>query len=246
MDARLDQSELDALWNFDDPIASAERFAQAAAEPDRPELVRAELETQRARALGLQQRFDEAEALLDSLEPGIGPLGIRIPLERGRLRRSADHPAEAAPFLEEALSAARRDGEVFLAVDALHMLALADPAHGEEWTAQGLAELEDVRDARTLRWGVTLHNNRGWQLFEAARPDAALIEFAEALRASRSVGTDDQVFWAEWALARCLRELGRTDEAFELQTRLAAARPEDPFVADELAALTVVPHTIEP
>jgi hypothetical protein len=64
MDERLDQSELDALWNFDDPIASADRFAQAAAEPDRSEVVRAELETQRARALGLQQRFDEADAKL--------------------------------------------------------------------------------------------------------------------------------------------------------------------------------------
>ncbi|MFP3416203.1 hypothetical protein SB773_32710, partial [Bacillus sp. SIMBA_074] len=83
---RLEQAELDRLWLPGDPIASAERLADAAARPDRSELVRAELETQRARALGLQGRTEEAEALLDSLEPATGVLEVRVLLERGRLR----------------------------------------------------------------------------------------------------------------------------------------------------------------
>jgi tetratricopeptide (TPR) repeat protein len=246
MDERLDQSELDALWNFDDPIASADRFAQAAAEPDRSEVVRAELETQRARALGLQQRFDEADALLDSLEPAIGQLAIRIPLERGRLRNSAGRSAEAIPLFEEALANARRDGDVFLAVDAAHMLAIADAERSAGWTREGLAELENTRDRRTWRWAISLYNNRGWRLFDDGMPVSALEEFAKALTVAREDGTDDQLFWAEWTLARCLREVGRTGEALAIQTELVRKRPEDPRVLEEVAALTVEAHTIEP
>jgi tetratricopeptide (TPR) repeat protein len=246
MDERVDQSELDALWNFDDPIASADRFAQAAAESDRAELVRAELETQRARALGLQQRFDEADALLDSLEPALGVLAVRIPLERGRLRTSSGRKEEAVPLFEEALARARREGDVFLAVDAAHMLAIADEGRSAHWTAEALAELQSATDSRTRRWAVTLHNNRGLALIDAGHPAAALEEFATAFSVAREVGTDTQLFWAEWAVAHCLRLLGRSEEALAIQQRLSADRPEDPDVVAELAALTDVAPTIEP
>ena len=246
VDERLDQSELDALWNFDDPIASADRFAQAAAESDRAELVRAELETQRARALGLQQRFDEADALLDSLEPALGILAVRTALERGRLRMSAGRWHDALPLFEEALSRARREGDVFLAVDAAHMLAIADPDRSAEWTAEALDELREAAGARTRRWAVTLHNNRGWTLIEHGLPAAALEEFVAAFSAAREVGTDAQLFRAERSLARALRLLGRADEALAIVRRLTVQSPEDPDLLADLAALTAAEHTIDP
>lgn len=240
MDERLQEAELDALWRYDDPVASAERFAIAAAEPDRPELVRAELETQRARAFGLQGRFAEAEALLDSLEPAIGPLALRILLERGRLRNTAGRPEEAVPLFEDALLAARRDGDAFLAVDAAHMLAIADPARSEQWTEEGLVELSATTDPRTLRWGVALHNNRGWALFDGGDAQGALASFEAALEAADRYGTLDQQFAARWSLARCLREVGRWQEAQVIQNRLAVERPGEPDVDAELAALAEV------
>ena len=240
MDERLQQAELDALWRFDDPVASAERFAIAAAEPDRSELVRAELETQRARALGLQGRFAEAEGLLDSLEPAIGTLAVRILLERGRLRNTAGRADEAVPLFEEALLAARRDGDGFLAVDAAHMLAIADPLRSEQWTEEGLVELQSTSDPRTLRWGVALHNNRGWALFDAGDAHAAVGEFEAALEAADRYGTVDQQFAAEWSLARALREIGRWQEALAIQRKLVIERPGESDVETELAALTAV------
>lgn len=245
MEDRLEQPELDALWRFDDPIASAERFAMAAAEPSRSELVRAELETQRARALGLQGRFAEAEALLDSLEPAIGRLHLRILLERGRLRSSEGRPAEAIPLFEDALTSARREDETFLAVDAAHMLALADPERAGEWTEEALAELRRTDDPRTLRWGVAVHSNRGWALLEADDATRALVEFEAAAEAAEQYGTPDQRFATQWSRARCLRELGRSEEALAVQRRLAAERPEDADVAAELAALTEAAPTID-
>ncbi|WP_158863639.1 tetratricopeptide repeat protein [Leifsonia sp. AG29] len=245
MEDQLAQSELDELWRFDDPMASAERFAMAAAEPRRSEVVRAELETQRARALGLQARFEEAEALLESLEPAQGRLQIRILLERGRLRNTEGRPEEAIPLFEEALALARREEETFLAVDAAHMLAIADPGRSEQWTEEAFADLAATSDHRTWRWAVVLHNNRGWALFEAREPSAALAEFERALEAAERFGTADQRFAARWSLARCLRELGQLDAATALQRRLAEERPDDPDVAAELASLTDGTPTIE-
>ncbi|MGH2899379.1 MAG: hypothetical protein ACRDMZ_11945, partial [Solirubrobacteraceae bacterium] len=196
MDARLDQAELDATWNFDDPVASAERFAAAAAEPHRPELVRAELETQRARALGLLRRFDEADALLDLLSPATDTLGVRVTLERGRLRNSAGRTVEATALFEDAHAAARRQGETFLAVDAAHMHAISDPERSEHWTAEAFSDLASTSDPRTLRWAVALHNNRGWRLFDEGTPVSALAEFEAALASARAYGTDEQRFTA--------------------------------------------------
>lgn len=242
---RLDQPELDALWDFDDPVGSAERFATAAAEPDRTELLRAELETQRARALGLQGRFAEADALLASLEPATGTLQVRILLERGRLRNTEGRTAEATELLEAALHAARREDEVFLAVDAAHMLAITDPGHGEQWTEEADADLAQTADPRTLRWRVALRNNRGWALLDAGEPQAALREFERAREAAVEYGTADQRFAARWAVGRGLRAAGRGDEALAVQRRLAVERPGDPHVDAEIAALTGAAPTIE-
>ncbi|WP_348787465.1 hypothetical protein [Leifsonia sp. NPDC080035] len=246
MDERLEQAELDALWRFDDPYVSAERLAIAAAQPDRSELVRAELETQRARALGLQGRFAEADALLESLEPAIGTLAVRILLERGRLRNTEGEQEAAIPLLEEALQAARREGETYLAVDAAHMLAIADRPRAEQWTDEAFADLDGTDDPRTLRWAVSLHNNRGWARFDARDLTGALAAFEDALAAAERFGTADQGFVARWSLARCLRELGRSEAALVIQRSLAAERPDDPDVVAELHALTEATPTIEP
>lgn len=245
MEERLAQSELDALWDFDDPVGSGERIASAAAEPFRGELVRAELETQRARAFGLQGRFAEADALLESMEPASGRLHVRILLERGRLRSSEGCLPEAVEVLEEALNAARREDETFLAADAAHMLAIVDPSRGEQWTEEAYADLAQTDDPRLLRWRVALHNNRGWALLGAGDAAAAVDEFEHALRAAEQYGTPDQRFLARWAVARGLREAGRTDEALARQRALAEERPGDPHVEGEIAALTEAAPTIE-
>jgi tetratricopeptide (TPR) repeat protein len=246
MEERLEQPELDALWDFDDPVGSAERIATAAAGPHRGELVRAELQTQRARAFGLQGRFAEADALLSSLEPATGRLQVRILLERGRLLTTEGHPGEAVAVLEEAFQAARRDGDTFLAVDAAHMLAIADPARGEQWTAEAFVELHQTADPRTHRWRIALHSNRGWALLAEDEPGAALAAFERALEAAVEYGTPDQRFSASWAVGRGLRAAGRVEEALTVQRRLAQERPEDASVATEIALLTEAAPTIEP
>ena len=240
MEERLEQAELDSLWLPGDPIASAERLAAAAAEPDRSEVVRAELETQRARALGLQGRVEEADALLDSLEPAADVLEVRVLLERGRLRVAAGRPEDATPILESALRAARRGAHSALAVESALALAESDRIHTDQWIEEGLADLSSAEDPRTLRWGVVLHDLRGWARLEDGDAAAALVSFEDAVEYAEHYGSADQQFAARWGLGRALRELDRIDEALAVQRRLAAERPDESAVAAELVELAAL------
>ncbi len=237
-DSPLAQSRLDELWDFGDPALSEERFAGAervAVSSDQ----RAELRTQRARALGLLERFDEAESLLDAIEPTSPTVRTRMLLERGRLRNSSGRPTDAVPFFEEAAEVAKSHDLTFLAVDALHMLAIADPRSAARHTNDALALVEATDDVRTQRWAVSLHNNLGWALHDEGHYVDALDEFEAAHRVSMEVGTDAQEYVARWAIARCLRSLGRNQEALLMQERLAVEDPDDGYVVEELAALRV-------
>lgn len=196
------QDELDGLWDFDDPVGSEGRLrAAAAGEPDAGR--RAELATQVARTLGLQGRFADADALLDTLAPLDDVVRTRLALERGRLRNSGGDPAAAIPLFAEAARIAESSGLDFLHVDALHMLAIADTARSADWISRALAVLGSVTDPRTLRWHVSLHNNRGWSRFDAGALAAALEDFESALDAAERFGTPQQVEWAHEAIAEC-------------------------------------------
>ncbi|TFD77766.1 tetratricopeptide repeat protein [Cryobacterium fucosi] len=237
----VSQALLDSLWDFTDAEASARRFQQAADDAGRDEGGRAELSTQVARAFGLLGRFDDGLAALAAVQEATKQptdrLQARVALEHGRLLRSMDRPGDAVPFFTLAVRKAASAGAQFLALDALHMLAISDAGHEEEWAAEGLALLDTATDARIQRWGVALHNNLGWFLHDSGRPEKALPEFEAALLAADTVGTHEQRHQGRWAVARCLRTLGRADEARALQLQLAAERPDDDYVLAELALL---------
>ena len=218
--AVIDQETLDALWDFADPAGSEARFRES----DDPEL-----RTQLARALGLQGRFDEAHAVLDERD-----VPIRTALERGRLYNSSGDPRTAIPLFERAAVEARSAQHDFLEIDALHMIAIAHAERAESSTAEALVIVDRSSDIRTKRWATSLHNNLGWHFHDAGQPERALAEFQLALAQAQ---TDQQNFWARWAVARCLRTLGRKDEARAIQLQLQQEDPGDEDVLEELREL---------
>lgn len=233
----IDQTALDALWNFADPKLSAQRFREAVADTEYSEEARAELATQLARALGLAGDYDDGDAVLNAITSDSPIVAARIALERGRLRVAEGVPEEGVPLFTRAARDAASGGVTFLVLDALHMLALTDVGHEEEWAADGLALLATATQARTQRWGVAFNNNLAWHLHDNDRAEEALPYFERALDVAKASGTSEQRFLARWAIGRCLRSLGRTEEALELQRALAAKRPRDPYVIAEIAAL---------
>lgn len=236
-------SELDTMWDFDDPAGSEARFRAAAetAADDR----RRVLLTQVARALGLQARFEEAHAVLDDpdLEAGGIEVGVRRSLERGRLHRSAGDPRAARPWFVQAALAAGAGRLEALQVDALHMVALVGaPAEQVGLTEEALAIARTASDPVARAWEASLLNNLGMVHADADRWESALVAFEEALAARTARGDDDGATRvARWMVAWTLRHLGRTDEALEMQralrAELDAAGGEDPYVDEEIALL---------
>ncbi len=196
----LAQARLDALWDFADAAGSEQHLRRAAGSASDAD-ENAELQTQIARALGLQERFAAADAVLDAITSGSPVVRARVALERGRLRNSAGDAAAAVPLFIAAAQAAASADSLFLRVDALHMLAIADAAHAAQWTAQALALLEGSDDPRTRRWAVGLHNNEGWALMDAGRPADAVSAFERSRDAAERWGTPQHVEWADDAIA---------------------------------------------
>ncbi|MGO4188251.1 hypothetical protein [Pseudarthrobacter sp. TAF60_1] len=200
----LDQVTLDRLWNFEDPKLSEQRFRDALADPTYNTDEKAELATQLGRAIGLQGRYEEADALLDAIDGEDEPtVGVRILLERGRLLNSSGHAAMAVPLFEQAAELGDHLGEEFLVVDALLMLAAADSAHAESWTRSALEYASTAHDPHTRRWMAGLHNNLGWMLHTAGRFTQALVEFQLAEQWAEQAGTRAQQQQAREAILAC-------------------------------------------
>lgn len=233
----LAHERLVELWDFSNPAASEERFRAEAELENADSSVAKELRTQQARALGLQGRCDDGDAILDSIVEPEGIVAVRLEIERGRLRNTAGDREEATAHFNEALNLARAGGFAYLAVDAAHMLAISNAERADQWDQIALALIDESDDPHVKGWAIALRNNRGWNLHGQGRHDEALVQFELARDAAQHFGSPFQLHVAKWAVARCLRSLGRTAEALAIQEELLAHDPEDEYVVEEIAIL---------
>jgi tetratricopeptide (TPR) repeat protein len=232
------QQQIDELWDWEDPTGREARLRDAveAAASERDGAI---LQTQVARALGLQGRSAEALAVLDALPDLDAELETRVGLERGRVLNSAGDAAGAGPLFEEARARAEAAGLEHLAVDAVHMLAIVAPAdEAVALNERAIAMARAARDPRARQWLASLYNNLGWARFDAGdhREALRLFELALAERQQRDEPRETAI--ARWAVARALRAIGRVEEALAVQQQLAAdntaAAVDDPYVDEEL------------
>lgn len=239
--ATPDPADLRDLWDFGDPAGSEERFRALAEASEEPVATRAW--TQVARALGLQERYDEGHAVLDRLDPAEPEARVRTDLERGRLLRSAGDPGAARPLFEEAARLALGAGLEELEVDALHMVALVlSPADRLAAHQVALERARQATDRAARDWDASLLNNIGMEHADAGDHVAALAAFEEALGARERIGDPARTRVARWMVAWSLRHLGEVERAREVQlalrAELDALGEHDPYVDEELALLT--------
>jgi tetratricopeptide (TPR) repeat protein len=230
-----------ALWDFDDPAASEHRFREAA-RTTQGSADRAVLETQLARALGLQGRYTEAHAVLDAVTDNESEVVVRLSLERGRLLRSAGEPERSRPYFDAAESAAADAGLDLLQIDALHMVALVcDPDQALAINERALSVARQSSDPRARDWDASLLNNTGMVYADAGDHEAALGMFELALAARQRIGEVAGIRVARWMVAWALRHLGRRTEALAMQRALKADLDADgavdPYVDEEIAIL---------
>jgi tetratricopeptide (TPR) repeat protein len=236
---------IDELWDYNDPEQSERRFAEKLATLGPSESdVRLELQTQIARAQGLQRRFALAHATLDEVDRS-GPRSARIrtrsALERGRVLNSSGDPKAAIPHFEEALEVAQVAGDAGLAVDAAHMIAIAvpEPKAKLEWNQRALTMARNSTDRRAQNWVGSLLNNIGWVHFDAGRYEDAMRAFEDELRWLEPRGDQRKISIARYSIGRVLRAQGKFEEALSLQRELdhelSASGDQDPYVLEEIA-----------
>lgn len=246
--------DIAALWDYQQPALSAERFeaAKAGASPDEVLI----LQSQTARSHGLRGDFPQARSLLAAMAPEIAHASVEArtyyELELGRSYASATHPAaaqtsetkaEARRHYLQALALAKQGQLDNLAIDALHMMAFVDTAPADQlhWADEALVIATASGQPKARKWEASLRNNKGYALHELGRYEEALTEFkvAQTLREQGNNASAERV--ARWMVAWTLRALKRNDEALAMQLQLEkdcdAAGEPDPEVYAELMLL---------
>lgn len=240
-------TEFDALWNYDDPAATELTFRKVLAEEGAamPASRRAELLSQIGRTLGLQRRFDDTHEILKEAFDlaGDDPIArCRCRLEKGRAFNSAGNKEKALECFANALAEARRattgsGGREpdFYVVDALHMLAIAAPPEEQlKWHQEAMRVAESSSNPTTRNWLGSLTHNLAWTLHDAGRFEEALEIFQKALAFRLEQGAAKPIHIARWSVARCLRSLGRVEDALAIQEELHASGESDGYVEEEL------------
>src|SRR5262249_26288538 len=151
-------------------------------------------------------------------------------------------PDEARPLFESATRRAEAAGLDALQVDALHMVAIvAAPEEQHAINNEALAVARASSDQRARDWDASLLNNIGMTYADAGDFEQALTTFQEALAARERIGDPSTIRVAKWMIAWSLRNLGRRDEALEIQRALKqeldSIGDTDQYVDEELALL---------
>jgi tetratricopeptide (TPR) repeat protein len=212
--------DLESIWNWDDPAASEKKFRELPPS--------AEVQTQIARAQGLQGKFDEAHQTLDAVATNSPLVEVRYLLERGRVFNSSGKPDQARPLFLAAWEKSQAGHLDNYAVDAAHMLGILD---GLAWNEKALALAEKSADPKAQGWIGSLLNNIGWTYYDKGEYAKALATFERDWKWFEARQKDEAARIARYSVGKTLRALGRLDEALAMQQKL---KP-DGYVLEEIA-----------
>src|SRR6476620_2762785 len=139
------------LWDWSNVAETERRFRAIIprAELSHDAEYLAQLLTQIARCEGLQGNFTASHATLDTVEKMIAANNLQVAhirycLERGRAFNSGGKPATSIPLFQKAYELAEAQKKNGLAIDAVHMIAIAesDPNDQIKWNLQGITMAE--------------------------------------------------------------------------------------------------------
>lgn len=239
---------IDSLWDYNDPAGTEEKFREilpeAEASGDKDYYI--QLLTQIARTYGLRQQYEKEHEILDDVgnllaeNENVDTAWVRYYLERGRTFNSAGDKEKAIVLFKQAFDFAEQRGMDFYAIDAAHMMAIAEkPDESLRWSEIAIDMIEKTDEDRAKKWGGPLYNNTGWTYHEMGDFEKAISYFEKSLEwhTERKTGQGERI--AKWTIARCLRSLGRTSEALEMQKALLKEIEEnnydqDGFVFEEI------------
>ena len=232
--------DFDKLWDYAHPDETERKFnqllPQAQGANDRSYL--AQLLTQIARTQGLQQRFDDAHRTLDEVESMLTDdlklARARYLLERGRVFNSSEKPQDAMVCFTKAYQLACAEKFSRYAIDAVHMLAIADPdpVKQVEWNLEGIKIVK--ADPAQRDWLWSLYNNIAESYALLHEYQTALEYVLKLLEYQIEKGEPDPYTLKD--KARFRRLTGHPDQALPIIQPLAQQNPDDKWFAEELDA----------
>jgi tetratricopeptide (TPR) repeat protein len=169
-------------------------------------------------------------------------------VERGRVFNAAKQQANALPLFQAAFDlgtapgAQAEPGVEALAVDAIHMVAIAQGGEAAIATnRRGLALARASADPGAQRWEGPFLNNIGYELKLLKRYTQALTVFQEAIEPYQRRGVAAQTRVVRWHIAHIHRLEGRLGDALGMQEQLEreadADNKPDAYIYEELMLL---------
>lgn len=219
-------TDLDSLWNFQNLHLSEQRFRKYLQIVGDAGPLHAEALTQLARSLGLQRRYEEANACLADVDRISSQRAeVRYLLEQGRVLNGTNQGERSLALFIEAYETALAADEEVLAVDAAHMVAIVIPGHEEQlrWNEIALDLAVRSADPKAQKWRASLYNDIGWTYHDAGSYDKALELFAAAIPLRDAMGDATMARGARRCHACVLRSLERYEEALRIQIELEEA-----------------------
>ncbi len=242
---------IDDLWNYGKPQETEKRFLALLEQRNNDNLAYfLEVETQLARTQSLQRNFAKAHNILDAVESQMKDemtvVRIRYLLERGRTYNSAKEKESAKKLFEDAFYLSEKNKQDFYAVDAAHMLGIVYTyPKNVAWNEKAKQVAEKSEDARARKWLGALYNNIGWTYHDNGDYLKALDNFKKAVVYREAQKNVKGRLIAKWCVGRCLRSLGRVEEALHIQKNIKEERENndlegDGYVYEELGELCLL------
>ncbi|OLS20084.1 MAG: hypothetical protein HeimC2_38850 [Candidatus Heimdallarchaeota archaeon LC_2] len=224
-------ADFDNIWDYSNPKETEIQFrdilSRKKLEDNKSYYL--QLQTQIARTLSLQQKFDEAHQVLDEVETQLTEdyslEWVRYLLERGRSFNSDNQKEQTVHLFKQAYEISSNLGLDFFTVDAAHMLGITDqPEFLIEWNEKAIQIAENSSSERARNWQGSLLNNLGWTHHDKQEHEVALGLFEKALQFREKQGKLETILIAKWSVARTYRSLNRIDEAIKLQLEIKSER----------------------
>ncbi len=246
----------DAMWDYQHPDSTEIVFTEmlkgmkGSSESSYDAEYHAELLTQIARTQGLQGKFIQAHATLDSvksmLNENMKTAQIRYLLERGRVFNTSGEWEISKPLFFKAYEFGVENSLDIYTLDAAHMMGIVEPPDKQlDWNLKALKIAEETSDTNCKGWLGSLYNNIGWTFHDQKEYDQALSYFQKGYDWRTEIGDEQGARIAKWTVGRCKRSLEKNDEALKLQNEILLELeeknlPNDGYVFEELAELYLI------
>jgi tetratricopeptide (TPR) repeat protein len=179
----------------------------------------------------MQQKFNEAYTTLDRAEVLLANNYVlaEIPLhfERGRVMYQEDLFVHGKVIrFDEIYEKFRKSYLMSLsykhdydAINAAHMIAIIVPNHAQKisWNNLAIDLTLQTKDSKAAMWLGPLYNNLGQNYFDAGKYEESLDIYQKALEFFTQNKDVSRLRVAQWTIGRCLRMLGKIDEALVMQ-----------------------------